>query len=222
MRNVFLAFVLLAVGSQAAAFSGINATMLRTGCYTTVATSSGTAYKGTNELDCKCSDEYAAGAITVQVTTGYCSTAPMWYDAGMTLEGKHCCAKMGGREADTQSIETSLQDLREAKLKEVYQPEGQELLTIGYAGYLNSVLKSPSGGRANGAAAGLDICLGQTIVTGLGTGSTGYLNCVNSCGNGDNGYCTNTTYNNGSQQAAGACVDRCECLFSMGGTCEGL
>lgn len=90
--------------------------------------------------------------------------------------------------------------------------------TEAYWGYNGASNRSPNGGRTTSYVAKLDVCLGDTIVSGL----SGHTACHNACDDSTkNIHCQANWSNNGSTQAAGVCHDRCECIYGDN-TCNNL
>lgn len=126
---------------------------------------------------------------------------------GFYTNGKACCSY--------RSAESSA-PVEQNNVAEAFDSNFAEA----YWGYVSTIARSPNNGRTQSAPARLDACIGYGEVDGLGTGSSGWMNCYSKCDSSSNGYCNNSGVNDGSTVSSAACKDRCDCVITGFGTCE--
>jgi hypothetical protein len=100
-----------------------------------------------------------------------------------------------------------------------------------YYGYVDTTLRSPSGGRTSDPMAKLDACLFHTDVTAIdnyvGNSDDKHHQCVGAsmgCGTTlKNEYCQASGTNDGATVSAAVCKDRCDCIYpgAEGSVCGG-
>ncbi len=199
-------FVLTASEANAAWNTCLNIT----GCVATVTADSGVTAKSCENDSSTCECE-AQSCHTWSIRAGSCLSG--WTQMGTVMNGSKCCHQTSTQCPPANVARQILADEEQVtstsneNLGDVFAPSERAHQAMVYHGWVNSVLRSPTGGRDNSTMAKLDVCMGD------GDSSAAVAtNSATTCGNQYCGSGSINEYCNANTQAV--CRDRCECAIN--------